>query len=419
MRRRWLVLGLVFLGIVINYVDRGNLSVAAPSIMREFRIHPATMGIILSAFFWTYGIFQFPAGALVDRIGIRRSYAGGFLIWSIASASIALCLTTGELVSLRMLLGLAESTAPLASIAFIRNNFAGEEQGLPTSIYIAGQNVGPALGALVGAVLLTKFGWRMMFAATGLGALIWLPFWLFMAPRDVPRAARQTKKEPVRHSTPRQWDWATLLANRTVWAMALSILLSSYYWYFVLTWVPSYLILSRGFSTMGMGKVLSAALFTMAIVNIFAGSAADKLAAKIGVFKARLWFGVLGYAGTGAILLLVVVQSRSWVLPILTVSMCATGIGNANYWTISQHVPPEDMVGRTIGVLNTISVAGGIAAPILTGWLIGPKTHFGPAILVAGTCAVLAGVCLLAAGNKGLTQMKLLLASETPADART
>ncbi|MGH9447250.1 MAG: MFS transporter [Terriglobia bacterium] len=401
MNRRWIVLSLVFLGIVINYIDRGNLSVAAPSIMRDFRITPATMGVLLSAFFWTYGLCQIPAGALVDWLGIRRSYAGGFLLWSIASASIALCSTTGEIISTRLVLGLAESTAPLASIAFIRNNFAGKDQGLPTSIYIAGQNIGPALGVLVGAILLDRFGWRMMFAITGLGALLWLPCWLFAAPPDGTRAVRQAEKAADDLAAPRRWTWGMLLTNRTFWAMSLSILLSSYYWYFVLTWVPSYLILSKGFSTLGMGKVLSTALFTMAIVNVFAGSAVDKLAARIGVFPARLWFGVVGYAGTAAVLLLLVAPGRSWVLPILTFSMCATGIGNSNYWTISQHVPPKNMVGRTIGFLNTISVVGGAAAPVITGWILGPQRRFGPAIFVAGMCPVLAAVCLLVAGSQG------------------
>ena len=105
----------------------------------------------------------------------------------------------------------------------------------------------------------------------------------------------------------------------------------------------------------------------MAIVNVLAGLAVDKLAARIGVFRARLRFGVAGYAGTAAILLLLVMPDRSWALPILTFSMCATGIGNSNYWTISQHVPPKNLVGRTIGFLNTVSVAAGAAAPIITG----------------------------------------------------
>jgi MFS transporter, ACS family, D-galactonate transporter len=417
MSRRWIVLSLLFFGIVINYIDRGNLSVAAPSIMRDFQILPGTMGVLLSAFFWTYGLCQIPAGALVDRLGIRASYAGGFLIWSIASASIALCSRASEIVGMRMALGVAESVAPLASAAFIRNNFAGEEQGLPISIYIAGQNIGPALGALVGAILLDRFGWRLMFAITGLGALVWMPCWLFTVPSAEGRAAvRVAEKSPGDQAAPRRWTWRMLLSSRTFWAMSFSILLSSYYWYFVLTWVPSYLILSLGFSTLGMGRVLSTALFAMAGVNVLAGSVVDKLAARIGVFRARLWFGVAGYAGTGAILLLLVAPDRSWALPVLTFSMCATGVGNSNYWTISQYVPPKDMVGRTIGFLNMISVGAGAAAPVITGLILGPQRQFGPALLVAGVCPVLAAVCLFAAGSQGLERMKALLMGELYAD---
>jgi MFS family permease len=352
----------------------------------------------------------------VDRFGIRRTYAGGFLVWSIASAGIALSRGTGDIVGMRMALGLAESIAPLASISFIRNNFAGKDQGLPTSIYIAGQNIGPALGALVGALLLDRFGWRMMFAITGLGGLIWLPCWLFAAPSDGTRAVRQAEKAADDLAAPRRWTWRMLLTNRIFWAMSFSILLASYYWYFVLTWIPSYLILARGFSTLGMGRVVSTALFAMAMVNVLAGLTVDKLAARIGVFRARLGFAVVGYAGTAAILLLLVTD-RAWALPILTLSMCATGIGNSNYWTISQHVPPKNMVGRTVGFLNTISVAAGGAAPIITGWILGPQRHFGPAILVAGVCPALAAVCLLAAGSQGLERMKALLAGEVCADA--
>ena len=361
--------------------------------------------------------FQIPAGALVDRFGIRRAYAGGFLVWSLASAAIALSRGTGDIVGMRMVLGLAESIAPLASLSFIRNNFAGKDQGLPTSIYISGQNIGPALGALVGAMLLDRFGWRMMFAMTGLGALIWLPGWLVAVPSDGTRAARQAEKAADELAAPRQWTWRMLLTNRTFWAMSLSILLSAYYWYFVLTWVPSYLILGRGFSTLGMGRVVSTALFTMAIVNVFAGLAVDKLAARIGVFRARLWFGVVGYVGTAAILLLLVTPDQSSVLPIFTFSMCATGIGNSNFWTISQHVPPKILVGRTIGYLNTLSQTAGMAAPLITGWILGPQKQFGPAILVAGVCPVLAAVCLLVAGSRGLGRMKALLAGEVAADA--
>ena len=403
MNRRWVVVALIFFGMVISYVDRGNLSIAAPSIMRDFNIAPGAMGLLLSAFFWTYGAFQIPAGAFLDRVGIRRGYAMGFLVWSIASASIAVSRGTGNIIGMRLVLGMAESIGPLASLAFIRNHFQGRDQGLPTSIYIAGQSIGPALGALLGTMLLDRFGWRLMFALTGLGALIWLPCWFLVAP------AAEARPVQVEAIGTRMWTWRSLVRSRGFWALSLSILLASYYWYFVLTWVPTYLVVARGFSTVAMGRVVSTGLFTVAATNVLAGYSADKLARAAGVFRVRVLFAAAGYLGTAAILLLLVLPDRAWIIPVFTFSMCATGMGNASFWAIAQHVSPANMTGRTVGFLNTLSQVAGVAAPLVTGWILGPEKHFRPAILVAGICPVLAGACLLAAGSGGLQSLKAVL----------
>jgi ACS family D-galactonate transporter-like MFS transporter len=405
MNRRWVVVALIFVGILISYVDRGNLSIAAPSIMQDFGLTPARMGLLLSAFFWTYALFQIPAGAIVDRFGIRSVYAFAFLLWSAAAASIALCRSGTEVVALRMVLGLGESAGPIASLSFIRRNFSGPEQGLPTSIYVAGQNVGPALGALLGTILLTRFGWRAMFAITGLGALVWLPWWLWLAPRDTRKSAGQAVAERASVGPLRP-----VLASRAFWAMSLCIFLSSYFWYFVLTWVPAYLTMSRGFSPLEMGRVLSTPLFVMAGANIVGGIAADRLVARTGsVFGVRLAFAAAGYAGSGAILLLLVLSGRAAVLPVLLVSICATGLGNSSYWSLAQHVPPAHLVGRTIGYLNTISQAAGAAAPLITGWILGPQKQFGLALAIAGVCPILAAACLLLAGANGLESVQRML----------
>jgi MFS family permease len=402
MNRRWVVLALIFVGILISYVDRGNLGIAATSIMRDFGVAPAAMGMLLSAFFWTYAAFQIPAGAIVDRIGIRRVYAGAFLVWSLASAGIALSRGGADVLFLRMLLGLGEAVGPIASLSFIRRNFSGPEQGLPTAIYIGGQNIGPALGALLGSVLLDRLGWRAMFAITGLGALLWLPFWLWLAPRDPGRKAKKDAPA-VQPAIP----WRAVVASRAFWAMPASIFLSSYYWYFVLTWVPAYLTLSRGFSTLEMGRVLSTPLFIMALLNVTAGSLADRLAKRSGsVFRTRIIFATCSYIAASSLLLLLVLPGRGVVLPILLVSMCAIGIGNSNYWAIAQHTPPAPMVGRTIGFLNTVSQIAGAAAPLITGWVLGPQKQFGVAIALAGVSAPLAAICILAAGPKGLERLK-------------
>jgi MFS family permease len=408
MSRRWIVVALIFVGILISYTDRGNLSIAATSIMADFRLSPGNMGLLLSGFFWVYAVFQIPAGLIVDRIGIRRAYAGGFLIWSVASAAVALSRGSTDILWCRILLGLGETVGPIASLSFIRSAFSGPRQGLPTSIYVAGQNLGPAVGALIGTVLLDKLGWRAAFAITGLAGLLWLPGWLWFAPSD--RRAARSGRTPTA-----SWPARAILSSPAFWAMTFSILLASYYWYFVLTWLPAYLTLSRGLSTREMGRMFSIPLFGMAAVNIVGGFLADYLASRTGsVLRVRIAFTAVGYAGAASALLLLALPSKEAVLAILLVSMCSLGLGNSSYWAIAQFVPPAHMIGRTIGYLNTISQIAGALAPLITGWMLGPRKHFGPAIVVAGVAPALAAGCLALAGAKRLEGMKRLLSEANP-----
>lgn len=403
MTRRWGLLVLVFFGILISYVDRGNLSIAAVSIMRDFRIAPESMGILLSAFFWTYALCQIPAGLLVDKFGIRLVYAGAFLLWSVASAGVALSRGPNDVIALRMLLGLAESIGPLASLAFIRQNFKGSEQGLPVSIYVAGQTIGPACGALLGATLLAHFGWRILFAATGLGALLWVPLWTYFAPRG--------RMEAAGSLGPSRWPWRAIFGSAPFWAMSACIFFLSYYWYFLLTWMPAYLTMARGYSTTGMGQILSTPLFAMAAFNVLAGFVADRLVSRRGsVYGVRLGFLASGLIGASTIVLLDVLPGKAAVLPILVISICSFGVASSSFWAIAQYSSPSRLVGRATGFLNTLSQLGGVVAPLVTGWSLGPQKDFRPAILVAGLCPMVAAGLLIFASPKKLNQLKTVLA---------
>jgi MFS transporter, ACS family, D-galactonate transporter len=184
--RRWFVVPLLFAAMLVNYIDRGNLSIVAVPLMREFGISPAAMGTLLSAFFWTYASLQMPAGYLVDRFGLKWTYAIAFFSWSMASAGIGLAGSVRQIFIMRVLLGVGESVSQPASLSFIRQNFREHEQGLPTAIHVSGMTLGPAVGALLGGVMLQRFGWRALFVATGVGALIWLIPWLLLAPAGRP-----------------------------------------------------------------------------------------------------------------------------------------------------------------------------------------------------------------------------------------
>ncbi len=339
--RRWIVVALIFFGILISYVDRGNLAVAAPLLMREFNLSPASMGTLLSSFFWTYALFQIPAGYLVDRLGIRLVYAGAFLIWSLAAAGTGLAQTAGQILALRLVLGLAESVGPLASISYIKRNFEESRQGLPTAIYVSGLTMGPAVGTLLGGALLQWQGWRSLFILTGLAGCVWLPFWLIFGPHD-PAAG---KLSAVRE-TPRMPDVASLLRSPVFWAMTVSMFVYSYFWFFVLTWIPSYLVMARGMSNLKMGISLGTPLLCMSVVSLGAGALSDLLIKRRGATLAvRKLFVCSGFCIGSSLLLLLVFKSAGSIMGIFLLSLTGIGAGAGSFWALAQMMAPAQATG--------------------------------------------------------------------------
>jgi MFS family permease len=188
--------------------------------------------------------------------------------------------------------------------------------------------------------------------------------------------------------------------------MAICVFFFSYYWYFVLTWVPAYLTSARGFSTAAMGRMFALPLGCMAISNILAGTAADRLLKNaVSVFRVRFWFASAGLLGASSILILNFLPNNRLVLPVLILSVCSFGLVSANFWTLAQNVAPPEKVGRVIGFLNTISQVGGIAAPLITGTILGPAKHFPPAIAIAGICPLIALIPLFVT-SRGIDRLR-------------
>lgn len=390
---RWTVMALLFAGILISYVDRGNLSIAAPALMREFGFAPVRMGVLLSAFFWTYSLFQIPAGYIVDRYGIKLSYFLGLLVWSIASVAMGLVTGFWQMVALRMVLGFGEAIAPVASIAYIKRNFSESEQGLPTGIYIGGALVGPAVGTMAGGALIDPLGWRMLFVIIGLLGFVWLIPWAIWGPPHN-AAAREAARIGSEASPVR---WLEAAANPLFAAVALGAFFYSYYWYFILTWVPTYLVRELGYSNLKMGAVLGIPLAGAAVTSLIAGGVADRVIRRTGAsaLTVRKAFVAGGFTLGCTIVAVAGLTRGADVLPVFLVSMCGMGFGVSNYWALTHLIAPERLIGRVLGFQNTIAQLAGVTAPIVTGLLVGGEHRFGPAILVAGLSPLLAAAAIL------------------------
>jgi len=171
---RWQLIGLLSLSVLVNYIDRGNLSVAAPLISQELSIPPAKLGLLFSAFFWTYSLGQIPAGWLVDRFGVKWIYAAGYFVSSTTTVLTGIAHTIVGLFVLRLFLGVGESVVYPACSRFVVHNFLEHERGRANSLIEIGAKSGPALGTLLGGLLIASWGWRALFLVVGSISLLWL-----------------------------------------------------------------------------------------------------------------------------------------------------------------------------------------------------------------------------------------------------
>jgi ACS family D-galactonate transporter-like MFS transporter len=379
--RKWLVIALLFVAVLVNYIDRGNLSIAAVPLMKDLGISPVMMGALLSAFFWTYSLAQIPGGYLVDRLDLKWVYAGAFFLWSLASAGVGIAQSFWQILVLRLALGVAEAIVQPASMGFIQKNFRGDEQGLPTSIYLAGMQAGPALGAAVGVLVLQESGWRRLFIATGLGACLWLVPWLVVAPTE---GSRTSVRKPVPRITPVR-SWTGLFATPLLPGVLVGSFFYSYYWYFCLIWLPSYLVMARGFSFLKMGGFTAVPLMGMAVVSIISGRVADRMVAQIKrPLFVRKRFVVFGFLLGGFILALPLMGSPIAVLLVMLASLLGIGVASANYWAVTQVISPPFMIGRVVGCQNMVANMAGICASLVTGFLVDRMKSYNLAIVLAG-----------------------------------
>jgi MFS family permease len=284
---------------------------------------------------------------------------------------------------LRILLGAAESVVTPASLAFIKRAFRPEQQGLATGFITAGMIIGPALGSLLGSVLLQQFGWRLLFLFTGLGGCIWLLPWLLIAPNA---GAQRVENGSTRGVSRVERSLLPPIPANLIWALTAGSFFYGYYWYFCLSWLPAYLVMRRGLSLMAMGGFTGVPLIAMALVTLLSARIADRMIARgRSAIATRRSFVCLGFTLGSVILVLPAVSSHAAVFATLTASLMGLGVASANFWTLSQTLADSRVVGRVIAYQNMIANFAGILAPMLTGWIVArTRNGFENAILVSG-----------------------------------
>jgi MFS transporter, ACS family, D-galactonate transporter len=368
---------LLALSVFINYIDRSNLSIAAPLLQVELGLSNWQLGKLLSVFFWTYGCMQVPAGWVVDRFEVKWVFAAGFFVWSAATATTAALHGFAAWVAIRIILGIGESIAfPAYSKILGSGYFTETRRGFANAAIMAGLSLGPAVGMLVGGTAVGRFGWRPFFLVLGLLSLLWLIPWLVWMPTGT------TSTAPTSESKVGILD---IFRERAAWGTFLGQICINYTLYFLVAWLPFYLVRGRNLSMNQMARVGGLIFLFAAVSAILSGKLSDRWIAS-GASATRVRKTLLGggMTGLGVFLIAVAVAPDStFILPLAAAGVCL-GVNGAHCWAVTQTLAGPRVSGRWTGVQNFVGNFGGAFAPAITGYLLNRLGRFYWPFLIAG-----------------------------------
>ena len=377
-----IVLALLGISVFINYLDRGNLSIAAPLLKDELGISGSQLGILLSAFFWTYACLQLFSGWLVDRLNVNWVFAGGFFLWSAATAATGVVHAFAALLLLRMLLGMGESVAYPSYSKIIALNFPEEQRGLANAVLSAGLVLGPGIGVLFGGMLMARFGWRPFFIVLGLVSLLWLVPWIRWMPQGCAATLTEARGVP---------SLGEFLRMRSAWGTCVGLFCFNYVSYVLITWLPFYLVRERHFSMKEMARIGGIAYLLGACFATIAGRLSDRwiLSGATPTLVRKTITGG-GLALSGIFVGVSVVGGPGYCVAALILGLIFFGVSSSNLWAITQTLAGPLAAGRWTGFQNFVGNLAGAAAPSVTGFVLDRTGHFSWAFAIL-TAVALAG----------------------------
>jgi MFS family permease len=370
---------LLAISFLINYVDRGNLSIAAPLLSAELDLSPAKLGVLLSVFFWTYTLMQFVMGWLVDNFNVNRILAAGFLVWSLATATTGLVRGFVLLLAMRLILGIGESVALPVGSKILARCLPEHHRGFAGGALMSAMRMGNAVGTFGAGFLITKYGWRPAFIGIGLISLLWLPAWIKWMPREGHTDVR------IRPSSVGLME---ILQQRSFWGTTVGHFSCNYLFYFMITWLPSYLVLGRHLSMATM-TTIAGAYYTVEGASAMVSGWLQDLYIRRGrtctqVRKAAMAIGLS--LGTIGVLGCALASTQGYV-PWLMLAGVGSGMTGPGLYAFCQRIAGPEAVGRWYGPQNGFANFAGIIGPALTGFVIQRTGNFfWPFAITAALC---------------------------------
>ncbi len=380
MPTRYWILALLSFSTVINYLDRQALSIVVPTLRQEISLSSAEYGDITTAFLIAYGVGQIIAGGVVDRIGTRWGLAIFVAVWSVTAIAHGFAQTAGQLMALRILLGLGEAGNWPAGVKAISEWFSKSERAFSMGIFDGGSAVGAILAPPVVAAIAVGYGWRTAFVATGLLGLVWLCFWLRFY-RTNPAMAGSARVPSA------LW---TILRQPKLWGLMATRLLATPVWWFYVFWLPDYLGNGRGFSLAEIGMFGWVPFVTVDLGKLIGGRLSDLgIARGYSLTMARKT--VMGAAAVCMAGGLFVVAAETSFAALAWVSLATFGFGmwSANILALHADLFNSSTIASAVGWTTAASSLGGAAFT----WLIGrvvDSQGYGLVFAMAGSTALLA-----------------------------
>ncbi|HTU41244.1 MAG TPA: MFS transporter [Candidatus Aquilonibacter sp.] len=400
MRKRWPIALLLAFGVLVNFLDRINLSVSREALNASFGISLVAFGYLSSAYSWTYALMQMPAGVLLDRFGIRRVGRVSIVLWSVACFAAALAPGIGWFLMARLLLGISESPTFPANAKAIGSWFPSEERSLAMAVTDSAAKFSMAIGVPVLGLLLIHFGWRWSFAATGFASVFYFVLF-YRIYRDPPEnlhalperiASHETEGLQI-HESGRGVSLGYLLRQPKVYGLALGWGAYNYTFFVLLNWLPSYLSLSLRVDLLHSVLYTSVPWLIAGVSDLLIGGWLVDGLIQRGWNANRVRQSVmLGGMGLG-LAILGTARATTPLAALICISIALAGLAAMApvAWTIPSLISPGNAVGAIGGIVNFCGQIAAISAPIVTGYIVSATHSFAPAFAVS-TAVLVSGI---------------------------
>jgi len=401
---RFAILALIAIATMINYLDRTLISVAAPMMTKDLMIGPAVMGVILSAFSWTYALAQIPGGALLDKFGTRLTYTVSLILWSLFTGLQGAAFNVASLLGFRLGMGAAEAPCFPANSRILVSWFPQRERARANSVYSIGMYFGIAFLSPLLFWVTNAFGWRHLFIGAGIiGVLFGVVWWVSYREPHESKWANQAELDEIAaggginlaqaSKTPFSWsDVGYLLKQRQIIGASIGQFATNSTLVFFLTWFPTYLVKERGMAFIKAGFFASLPFIAATVGVILGGIVSDALVKRTGSLTiGRKTPVVAGLLLSSLITVAAFVDSNTVVIIVMSIAFFGQGMSNLG-WTLISEVAPRKLIGVTGGVFNFCTNLAGIITPIVIGFVVQATGSFFGGLAFIGVMALI-GAC--------------------------